>query len=118
MTATTDFAHISERNIAAILDFYGIEWLYEPTTFVLETHDDGSLLSAFSPDFFLPHFDLYIEVTTMQQRHVTKKNRKLRKLREKFPEVNAKILYLRDYEQLMSTHLPYLSHLSVASNAA
>ena len=99
-----DFAHISERNLAAIFDYYNIDWQYEPTTFVLDARSDGSLVSAFSPDFYLPQFDLYVELTTLQQRHVTKKNKNLRQLKSRYPEVNAKILYLRDYLKLIDTH--------------
>ncbi len=107
------FAHVSERNLAAIFDHYRIEWQYEPTMFVLDAKADGSLSSAFSPDFYLPQFDLYVELTTMQQRHVTKKNKKLRQLLARYPEVNAKILYLRDYEQLIESHCGIVAGLVV-----
>ena len=109
MLRSVAFAHESERHIAEILDMYDIEWQYEPTTFELSRRADGSLESAFSPDFYLPAFDLYVEVTTMAQKHVTKKNRKLRQLREQYPHINAKILYLRDYQALVSTHLPHVA---------
>lgn len=112
---SVDFAHESERNVAAILDYYDIEWQYEPTTFVLACHADGSVSSAFSPDFYLPAFDLYVEITTMAQKHVTKKNRKLRQLRERYPDVEAKILYQRDYERLMLTHLSLIADLADAA---
>ena len=72
------FAHPSERDFARVLDFYGVEWRYEPRTFVLREDDDGNPLEAFSPDFYLAELDLYIELTTLQQRLVTKKNRKIR----------------------------------------
>lgn len=95
------FAHNSERQFATLLDFYGIEWRYEPRTFVLEQGSAGQPLEAFSPDFYLPAYDLYIEITTMRQKLVTKKNRKIRKLRERHPEVQVKILYQRDYLNLL-----------------
>lgn len=95
------FAHNSERQFATLLDFYGIEWRYEPDTFVLEHGPAGQPLEAFSPDFYLPAYDLYIEITTMKQKLVTKKNRKIRKLRERHPEVQVKILYQRDYLNLL-----------------
>lgn len=105
------FAHVSEHNLAAIFDFYDIEWQYEPTTFVLDAKADGSLASAFAPDFYLPQFDLYIELTTLKQRHVTKKNKKLRLLKARYPQVNAKILYLRDYEKLIESHVHLVASL-------
>lgn len=105
------FAHVSEHNLAAIFDFYDIDWQYEPTTFVLDAKADGSLASAFAPDFYLPQFDLYIELTTLKQRHVTKKNKKLRLLKARYPQVNAKILYLRDYEKLIESHVHLVASL-------
>ena len=75
-------------------------WDYEPRTFVLETDDEGRVTEAFTPDFYLPEQDLYLEVTVMKQTLVTRKNRKLRKLRERYPDVNAKLFYQRDFERL------------------
>ncbi len=94
------FAHPSERDFARVLDFYGVEWRYEPRTFVLSENADGHPTEAFSPDFYLPDLDLYIELTTLQQRLVTKKNRKIRELRERYPGVNVMILYRRDWQNL------------------
>ena len=94
------FAHDSEAEFARILDFYGIRWEYEPRSFPLEYDSKGRTLESFSPDFYLPDFDLYLELTTLKQSLVTRKNRKLRKLRERFPEVNAKLFYKRDLERL------------------
>ena len=85
---------------AKILDYHGVPWMYEPHTFVLERHADGKVIEAFTPDFYLPEQDLYLEVTVMKQSLVTRKNRKLRKLRERFPDVNAKLFYKRDLERL------------------
>lgn len=98
---TVRFAHNSERQFAKLLDFYGIAWEYEPRTFTLETDRDGVPVQAFSPDFYLPAYDLFIEITTMNQKLVTKKNRKARRLVELFPDVRIKILYQRDYLHLL-----------------
>jgi hypoxanthine phosphoribosyltransferase len=97
---TPRFAHESERHFAGLLDFYGIAWEYEPTEFVL-AWEEGRPAQAFRPDFYLPAYDLYIELTTLNQRLVTKKNRKVRRLRELHPEVKIKVLYLRDYQNLL-----------------
>ena len=97
----TRFAHNSERQFAKLLDFYGIAWEYEPRTFVLETDRDGNPVQAFSPDFYLPAYDLFIEITTLNQKLVTKKNRKVRRLRELYPDVNVKIFYQRNYQALL-----------------
>ena len=95
------FAHNSELQFAKLLDFYGIEWQYEPRTFVLEQDRDGSPVQAFTPDFHLPAHDLFIEITTLNQKLVTKKNRKVRRLQELHPGVRVKLLYQRDYVALL-----------------
>jgi bifunctional protein TilS/HprT len=95
------FAHESERQFARLLDFYVVDWVYEPTEFTLEWDGDGRPVQAFRPDFYLPGYDSYIEITTLNQRLVTKKNRKVRRLRELHPEVDIKILYQRDYLNLL-----------------
>jgi hypothetical protein len=95
------FAHNSERQFAKLLDFYGIAWEYEPRTFVLEVDGEGNPAQAFTPDFYLPAYDLFIEITTMNQKLVTKKNRKARRLREAYPEIRIKVFYSRDYLNLL-----------------
>ncbi|HYM91578.1 MAG TPA: hypothetical protein VEW91_08105, partial [bacterium] len=77
MTDTVRFAHRSEAEFAKILDFYGIRWLYEPRTFPLEWDDRGYVIESFNPDFYLPEYDLFIELTTLKQSLVTRKNRKV-----------------------------------------
>jgi hypoxanthine phosphoribosyltransferase len=101
---TVRFAHASERQFAQLLDFYGIEWEYEPTTFDIDFDKEGRVLQRFTPDFFLPEFDLYIEITTLNQKLVTKKNRKVRRLRERYPEITCKIFYQRDYLSLVTKY--------------
>ena len=76
-------------------------WAYEPDTFVLETGPDGQPTLAFSPDFHLPDHGLYLEVTTLNQKLVTRKNRKLRLLREMRPDLEVRLLYQRDYLELL-----------------
>lgn len=87
------FAHASERAFSELLDFYGVAWDYEPTTFVLECDPTGRVLEAFTPDFYLPAYDVYVELTTLKQKLVTRKNRKIRKLRDRYPEVRVKLLH-------------------------
>jgi hypothetical protein len=94
------FAHNSERQFAKLLDFYAIAWEYEPRTFVLERDSEGNPAQAFTPDFYLPAYDLFIEITTLNQKLVTKKNRKARRLQELY-DVSVKVLYQRDYLQLL-----------------
>ena len=95
------FAHESEAELARILDFYAVAWEYEPYTFPILWNSDGDVLESFAPDFYLPDLDLYVELTTLRQRLVRKKNRKLRRLRELYPDVRIKLLYARDFRALM-----------------
>jgi hypoxanthine phosphoribosyltransferase len=95
------FAHQSEAEFAQILDFYGVAWDYEPTSFPTEW-DHDRVTEMFTPDFYLPQINLYIELTTLKQSLVTRKNRKLRRVRELNPEINIRLLYRHDYHRLMA----------------
>lgn len=95
------FAHASEAELARILDFYFVAWEYEPRTFPILFDRSGAVRESFSPDFYLPEMDLYLELTTLKQRLVRKKNRKLRRLRELYPGLRIKLLYARDFRALL-----------------
>ena len=97
----TEFAHNSERQFALLLDFYGVPWEYEQRSFPIAWDKEGNATQYFTPDFYLPDDDLFIEITTMNQKLVTKKNRKVRHLKELYPEVNCKVFYQRDYLNLV-----------------
>jgi hypothetical protein len=98
---TTTFAHASEAEMARILDFYAVRWEYEPHTFPILWNLDGAVVESFSPDFYLPDLDCYLEMTTLRQKLVRKKNRKLRRLRELYPDLDVKLFYARDFRALM-----------------
>lgn len=95
------FVNVSEEIFANLLDFYRIAWEYEPRSFPIQWDKDGHVSEAFTPDFYLPEFDLFVELTTMKQAHVTKKNRKVRLLREIYPHINIQVFYQKDFENLM-----------------
>ena len=94
------FQNEAELECAKILDWYGVPWLYEPRTFELEVDENGRIVEAFAPDFYLPEQDLFLEITVMKQSLVTRKNRKLRKMKERYPDINVKLFYKRDIERL------------------
>ncbi|MDP3014460.1 MAG: hypothetical protein Q8M92_09475 [Candidatus Subteraquimicrobiales bacterium] len=104
LTEEIKFAHPSEFQCAKILDFYNIKWLYEPKTFPIEWNKKGEVIQSFTPDFYLPEFDLYIELTTMSQKLVTKKNKKVRRLKELYPDISIKIFYQRDFRNLLNKY--------------
>ena len=95
------FAHASEAELARILDFYEVRWAYEPDTFPIGWNLDGEVVESFSPDFYLPDLELYVELTTLKQKLVRKKNRKLRRLRELYPNLQIKLFYARDFRMLL-----------------
>jgi cytidylate kinase len=99
--SSTMFAHASELVFARLLDFYGIRWEYEPRTFPLRQDENGFIVEAFTPDFYLPDSDLFVELTTMKQSLVTKKNRKVKLLRELHPDLKIRLLYQKDFEDLL-----------------
>ncbi|TMC13047.1 MAG: hypoxanthine phosphoribosyltransferase [Chloroflexi bacterium] len=94
------FVHPSEQEFARFLDYYRIRWVYEPSSFPIGW-EDGRVSEMFTPDFYLPEHDMYVELTTMKQSLVTPKNRKVRLLRELYPDVNVRLLYQKDYQQLV-----------------
>ena len=102
-SATVRFAHESEEEFARILEFYGVVWEYEPRTFPLR-EEDGRIAEAFTPDFYLPELDLYIELTTLKQRLVTEKHRKIRRFQERYPELQIKLLHRADYLSLLAKY--------------
>jgi hypothetical protein len=95
------FGHPSEEVFANLLDFYRIRWEYEPRSFPLQWDKGGRVTEAFTPDFYLPDVDLYIELTTMKQALVTRKNRKIRMLKAVYPHINVQVLYQKDIQDLI-----------------
>jgi hypoxanthine phosphoribosyltransferase len=101
-TSRGDFAHASEAELARLLDFYDVVWEYEPRSFPISWDDRGRPVEFFTPDFYLPEYDLYIELTVARPVRNTRKNRKVRLLRSNYPEVNVKLFTRRDVERLFS----------------
>jgi hypothetical protein len=95
------FVHPSEEIFANLLDYYRIAWEYEPRSFPIQWDKNGRVLEAFTPDFYLPEFDIYVELTTMKQANVTKKNRKIKLLRTIYPDVNIQVFYQKDFQNLI-----------------
>ncbi|HET8571182.1 MAG TPA: hypothetical protein VFN14_04775 [Candidatus Limnocylindria bacterium] len=114
------FAHQSEAELARILDYYGVAWRYEPVTFPISWNAAGAVVESFAPDFYLPEIDLFVELTTLKQSLVRKKNRKLRHLRQLYPEVRVKLFYARDFKALMLKYgrLSFLTDVAAANGSS
>lgn len=95
------FVHPSEKSFASLLDFYRIPWEYEPRSFPIAWDEHGKVLESFTPDFYLPESNLYVELTTMKQSLVTRKNRKIRLLRQIYPQIRIQVFYQKDLEEMV-----------------
>ena len=104
MAFARHFAHPSEETFARLMDFHGLDWFYEPRTFPVQWDAAGNVREAFTPDFYLPELDLYVELTTMRQSLVRHKNRKLRLIKALYPEVQVRVFYQKDLEDLFPAH--------------
>jgi hypothetical protein len=112
------FVHPAEEAFAKILDFYGIAWEYEPRTFPLEWDENGTVVEAFSPDFYLPTQDLYIELTTLRPKLASFKNRRIRRMQELYPEIHVKLLKRREVRDLMVKYGLYENAESIQGTGA
>ena len=102
--ARTEFAHPSERVFATLLDLYGLRWRYEPFEFPLSWDESGRPTRAFRPDFYLPDHRLLVELTVADQRLVTRKNAKVRRMRKLYPELEVAVVYQRDLAGILERH--------------
>ena len=98
---TPSFVHPAEEMFARVMDYYGVRWIYEPRTFDLEWDANGKVTLAFTPDFYLPDQDLYVELTTLRPQLSTKKNKKMRLMADLYPNINIKLMKRRDMRDLM-----------------
>ena len=110
------FAHQSEKIFANHLDLFDIKWIYEPKSFPLKW-GSGAIKMMFTPDFYLPEMDIYIEITTMDQKLITKKQRKIKLARKLYPMNTFKLIneqqfynfLTKDNENLVKDCLLYTS---------
>ena len=86
---------------ARILDFHHVRWEYEPKSFPIEWDEEGRAIQSFTPDFYLPDEDGFVEITTRKQSLVSKKRRKVRLFQDHYPDMAIKLLYRRDYLHLV-----------------
>ncbi|MFA5837159.1 MAG: hypothetical protein WC837_09420 [Bellilinea sp.] len=98
---TPTFVHPAEEMFARVMDYYGVRWIYEPRTFDLEWNANGKVTLAFTPDFYLPDQDLYVELTTLRPQLSTKKNKKMRLMAQLYPNIHIKLMKRREMRDLM-----------------
>jgi len=103
-TQSSNFAHPSEKTFSAFLSLYGHKWEYEPIEFALAWNENGQPIRGFRPDFYLPELNVFIELTVLEQRLVTKKNAKIRAFRALYPEVELLVVYQKDFNDIVLKH--------------
>ncbi len=79
-----------EIKFAFFLDCSGINWKYESKTFDLG-------IMTYTPDFYMPEWDSYIEIKGYWRDDAKKKYRKFKKL---YPKENIKLLMQKDLQKL------------------
>ena len=108
------FAHNSEEIFAEHLDLFGIEWIYEPTSFPLKW-GSGSIKMMFTPDFFIPSLDTYVEITTMNQNLITRKSQKIKKAKKLYPDKNFKLINEKEFYNFLEIDNRDLVQKTIAS---
>jgi len=79
-----------EANIARLFNYSGIKWTYQQKTFDLGSQN-------YTPDFYLPDGDIYIEVKNFLWRYSKTRDRKFRKI---YPGIKLTLLLKKDYLEL------------------
>src|SRR4029453_4538242 len=88
------FADVFEEAFARTLDQHGIFWQYKHRTFAVEWDDEGNFVDSFTPDFYLPLFDLYVKLIVPNHHEAGAKARKVRLLRQQRPGLRIELLSL------------------------
>ena len=97
--SVVSFAHPVEQELARVFDALHVRWRYEPHTFVLRRNRRGRVTEAFTPDFYLPDLDYYVECTVARRKLTRVKRRKAEATRRLYG-VTVEILYRPDFEVL------------------
>ena len=108
------FAHPSEKLFSEHLDLFDIPWVYEPTSFPLKW-GNGSIKKMFTPDFYLPSLNTYIEITTMSQKLITKKSNKIKLAKKLYPNKRFKLINEKEFNDFLTKDNKNLVQEAIAS---
>ena len=75
-----------------MLDSHQILWKYKHRTFAVEWDEAGNFVDCFTPDFYMPAFDLYVELVATGCDALGAKARKVRLLRQQHPDIRIELL--------------------------
>jgi hypothetical protein len=87
-----EFVHPWEEDFARVLDEHQIEWQYKPRTFAVEWDEEGNFVDSFTPDFFLPVSESYVQLIAPQDREAHQRARKVRLLRQQYPRIRIDLI--------------------------
>jgi hypothetical protein len=95
-----EFVYDWEREFSEVLDVYGMLWRYKPRTFAVEWDEEGNFVDSFTPDFYLPEHDLYVELAPWGYGDFGMNVRKVRMLRDLYSAIKIEVIAGRDYKRV------------------
>lgn len=87
-----------EANFARILNLLKIKWVFQPESFDLK-------FQKYTPDFYLPEYDLYVEIKNFLSNYSAKRDKAFRKL---YPDKNLSLILRPEYTKLQSGFAEYI----------
>ncbi|MCB9819038.1 hypothetical protein H6788_02550 [Candidatus Nomurabacteria bacterium] len=79
-----------EANYARVLNLTGIKWIHQPKRFRLKSQ-------YYTPDFYLPESDKYIEIKNFLSDYSLKRDKEFREL---YPKLELELVLKEDYKKL------------------
>jgi len=92
VTTHIEFLHASETEFARMLDARDITWRYKPRTFAVEWDEEGNFIDCFTPDFFLPDYEMYVVLIAPYRSVPDGKTKRVKLLRRQHPEIRIEVL--------------------------
>jgi len=89
-----------EANIARLFNYLGVKWLYQPKTFDLGSQN-------YTPDFYLPDRNAYVEVKNFLWKYSKIRDRKFRKI---YPDINLTLLLKKNYLKLENKYSKFIEN--------
>jgi len=69
----------------------------------------------FTPDFYLPEYNTYIEITTMDQKLITKKQKKIKLARKLYPQTSFKLINEKEFYNFLTKDKEHSVKEAIAS---
>lgn len=92
LASSIEFDYDFEQEFARSMDRHSILWQYKPRTFSVEWDEDGNFIDSFTPSFFLPARNVFIELLAPDCRLSSERARKARQLQQQHPAITIEVL--------------------------